>query len=214
MRLDVLTWDTQDCRHAIYMRDDISNLQRMYYHLFKNVLRARWPEGSVWGMYPDRQDSVNWSEVARHLDDDSVSLEIFDKDLLRPDRLGFRLRTDFNIQEIVPVTSDSRFVQVADLFAGLAVFSRENREDYTLWKDETSLQESIFEEKRDPIKRSNSRICRLEVLDEFYCGCKEKKLGVSLNSSNGLRTYAPNNWINFWWYTPQHPEDKAPTKHH
>lgn len=42
LRVDVLVWDIQDSRHSVHGRDDIANLQRMYYHLFRNVLRARW----------------------------------------------------------------------------------------------------------------------------------------------------------------------------
>jgi hypothetical protein len=41
IRIDVLTWDTEDKRHKIQGRDDIANLQRMYYHLFKNVMHKR-----------------------------------------------------------------------------------------------------------------------------------------------------------------------------
>jgi hypothetical protein len=37
-------------------------------------------------------------------------------------------------------------------------------------------------------------------------------LGVSLKTHGGLRTLQPANRINFWWYEPQSPEDKAPTK--
>lgn len=41
IRIDVLIWDTEDSRHGIKGRDDIANLQRMYYHLFKYVLKAK-----------------------------------------------------------------------------------------------------------------------------------------------------------------------------
>lgn len=47
LRVDVLIWDIRDRRHNIPGRDDIANLQRMYYHLFRNVLRARWPNDAV-----------------------------------------------------------------------------------------------------------------------------------------------------------------------
>jgi len=47
LRVDVLIWDIQDSRHNVPGRDDIANLQRMYYHLFRNVLRARWPNDAV-----------------------------------------------------------------------------------------------------------------------------------------------------------------------
>ena len=36
-RVDVLTWDTQDDRHDVPGRDDLANLERMYYHLVLNV---------------------------------------------------------------------------------------------------------------------------------------------------------------------------------
>lgn len=38
-RLNVLTWDTQDARHTISGRDDIANLERMYYKMFMHVAR-------------------------------------------------------------------------------------------------------------------------------------------------------------------------------
>ena len=40
IRVDVLTWDTYDSRHAVPGRDDTENLARMYYHL-KWSLRRR-----------------------------------------------------------------------------------------------------------------------------------------------------------------------------
>ena len=40
LRVDVLIWDTHDSRHAIPGRDDIANLQRMYYHLFRTLIET------------------------------------------------------------------------------------------------------------------------------------------------------------------------------
>lgn len=48
IRIDVLIWDINDSRHNIVGRDDIANLQRMYYHLFRHVMKARWPNDAVW----------------------------------------------------------------------------------------------------------------------------------------------------------------------
>jgi hypothetical protein len=53
LRVDTLIWDTHDHRHQILRRDDIGNLQRMYYHLFKNVLQRRWPTGGTWQLCPE-----------------------------------------------------------------------------------------------------------------------------------------------------------------
>ena len=43
---DVLTWDTEDSRHKIKGRDDIANLQRMYYRPLRpytSILALRLP---------------------------------------------------------------------------------------------------------------------------------------------------------------------------
>lgn len=58
LRVDVLTWDAEDKRHKVWRRDDIANLQRMYYHLFKNVLCERWPDGSTWRLCPDENTAM------------------------------------------------------------------------------------------------------------------------------------------------------------
>ena len=76
LRADVLTWDIQDRRHMVRGRDDIANLQRMYYHLFKNVLRVRWPDGSIWQLYPDEQTSIKWHEIQDFLNSASNQVEI------------------------------------------------------------------------------------------------------------------------------------------
>jgi hypothetical protein len=39
IRIDILTWDINDDRHKVLERDDIANLQRMYFHLFRNVIK-------------------------------------------------------------------------------------------------------------------------------------------------------------------------------
>lgn len=63
LRIDVLVWDIADRRHKVPGRDDIANLQRMYYHLFRNVLRARWPNYAVWRLHPDEHTAMDWETV-------------------------------------------------------------------------------------------------------------------------------------------------------
>ena len=38
LRADILIWDIEDPRHKIRGRDDLANLERTYYKLFKNVM--------------------------------------------------------------------------------------------------------------------------------------------------------------------------------
>jgi hypothetical protein len=75
MRVDVLTWDIEDSRHKVKKRDDIANLQRMYYHLFRNVLCERWPDNCSWNLCPDEHTALRWDQIEDFLDIASIKLE-------------------------------------------------------------------------------------------------------------------------------------------
>lgn len=212
LRVDVLVWDIQDNRHKIAKRDDIANLGRMYYHLFRNVLRARWPSSAVWKLYPDEHTSLNWSTLEDCLDNKSFAVEV-DNSLFTGGQFLIRLRREFGIEEIQPVVSGEHLlVQLADLFAGLAVFSREKFIEYEAWLRVTSPQASLFDE-ADPLSNSTRSLReRFPVLKEFKDLCKRRRMGVSLKSTRGLWTPKPENPLNFWLYEPKHINDKAPIK--
>jgi len=212
LRVDVLIWDIQDSRHNVPGRDDIANLERMYYHLFRNVLRARWPDNAVWRLHPDEHTALNWETVQDCLENRSVRVEK-DRSLFTGGRFRIRLRREFGIEEIQPVSSEEHpLLQLADLFAGLAVFSRDKFDDYKKSLQATSPQTVLFDEADASSNSSRSSRERFHVLKELDHMCKENKLGVSLKSKRGLWTPDPKNPINFWIYEPQHPEDKAPQK--
>jgi hypothetical protein len=98
--------------------------------------------------------------------------------------------------------------QIADLFAGMAVFSRTNYSKYEIWNRQKN--QSLFKEA--DVGFTRSEVERFPVLEYLDCQCKEQKLYVSLNTSGGLITKKPSYPINFWPYRPQHDKDKAPTK--
>lgn len=212
IRADVLIWDIEDSRHSVPQRDDIANLQRMYYHLFRNVLRKRWPQDAVWRLYPDEHTAMDWKTVQDFLEIKSTVVKL-EQSLFPGGKFRFRLQQEFNIQEIMQVAShDHPLTQVADLFAGLAVFSRAKFEEYQTWLQKNSPQQTFFDEEensQDPSRSSKERFLVLETFDRL---CKQHRLGVSLKSTNGLRTRDPKNPLNFWLYEPQHPEDRAPQK--
>lgn len=212
LRIDVLIWDIQDSRHNLRGRDDIANLQRMYYHLFRNVLRMRWPNDAVWRLCPDEHTAMDWDTVKDCLKNVSHRVEI-ERNLFTQGSFKLRLRKEFGIEVIEPVSSHRRpLVQLADLFAGLAVFSREKFNEYRQWLQCASPHASLFQEAETEGRQSGSDKERFQVLKEFDQTCKQWKLGISLKSSNGLLTHDPARPINFWHYEPQHPEDKAPTR--
>ena len=212
MRVDVLIWDIEDSRHRISGRDDIANLGRMYYHLFRNVMRVRWPDCAVWKFHPDEHTAMDWGILQECLENRSITVE-YDRSLFTGGQFRSRLRREFGIKEIEPVSSEKYILlQIADLFAGLAVFSYEKFNEYQIWLKEQSPQLSLLSESRESVKLSKKMKERFVVLKKFDELCKYYKMGVSLRTYRGLRTPNPENPLNFWLYEPQHPGDKAPTK--
>jgi hypothetical protein len=184
VRVDVLTWDIEDSRHRIQGRNDRKNLIRMYYFLFKDVLAKRWPIDAKWEIYIDESAWSPWWHLG-YLQD------IFDWET-------GKTIAEVNITEVWSAHShENPLIQVADLFAGLGVFSREN---YLRYSQQGNLNLDL----------SNSERERFTVLQYFHHQCKSHKLGVSLNQRGGLRSFNPEKPINFWWYEPQGYYDKAP----
>lgn len=211
LRVDVLIWDIQDRRHNVVGRDDIANLQRMYYHLFRNTLRLRWPDDAVWRLHPDEHTAIQWETIQDYLEATSQHLNI-ESSLFEGGGFRIRLKKDFALEDIQSVCSSAHpLLQVADLFAGMAVFSREKFEHYKSWLAKQSSQSCFLEDEltTKPSQRDQERFQVLRTFDE---ACKRRKLGVSLNRKRGLWTPKPDNPINFWMYEPQRPEDKAPVK--
>ncbi len=212
LRVDVLVWDTWDKRHDVPGRDDVANLQRMYYHLFRNVLRARWPHDAVWRLHPDDHTAMNWGTVEDCLQSVGQQYEL-ERSLLTGGKLRVRLRREFGIEEIRPVSSrDHPLLQLADLLAGMAVFSRDRFAEYQAWLSTNESQSKLLPDDGRQVEASRSTRERFKVLRHFDSLCKSLKLGVSLKSRGGLWTPDPGNPLNFWLYEPQSPLDKAPRR--
>lgn len=214
LRIDVLIWDIEDKRHKILKRDDIANLQRMYYHLFRNVFRVRWPNQAIWRLHPDEYTAMDWNTVRDCLKHVSTSLEV-EQNLFTGGKFKIRLRRDFGIEQINPSSSHKHpLLNIIDLFAGLAAFSYEKYDQFSQWERKQSSQKLLFQDINDKTEIQASRISmeRFKVLNSFNLDCKNHKLGVSLKSKGGLWTPNPANPMNFWIYKAQHPLDQAPQK--
>ncbi|HTP07795.1 MAG TPA: DUF3800 domain-containing protein [Anaerolineae bacterium] len=212
LRLDVLIWDIEDSRHKIAGRDDIANLQRMYYHLFKNVLRRRWSAGSIWRLHPDQNSAIDWPHLSEYVDDAGLHFEI-EGDDFAGNGFKIRLQQDFRIEHIVPCESHTQpLVQVADVFAGMAVYSWRAYDTYEHWLHWNAPQASSLTMETSGLKLSQGDHERCYILAQFDALCKQRRLGVSLKSQRGLATRNPDRPINFWRYVPQHENDKAPTR--
>jgi hypothetical protein len=212
LRVDVVIWDTHDSRHQVEGRDDIANLQRMYYHLFRNVLLKRWPSNSTWYLFPDENSALDWVAVQDYLDTAGLTLEVT-PNLFEKRPFHIRLSRDFKIHSINEVSSASETVgQVADLFAGIGAYSHSAFVKYNKWLSNLGGQLSMELFPNENLRLSNSEKERFAVMKHLDDTCKDCKLRVSLKSAKGFKTFDPNFPINFWPYEPQHSDDKAPTK--
>jgi hypothetical protein len=210
LRVDVLCWDIEDSRHNVEGRDDMANLQRMYFHLLRRVLSDSWPDGARWSVYPDEQGTMDWSALEQYLDRRSDRWEDVE-DLAPGETGGLRYRDLFRIEKLVPSRShELPLIQLADLFAGLSVFSRNRYGFYREWADLASGQVPLDAQEKGPGSRADRH--RFVVLHAFDEVCKQSELGISLRRYRGLRSFRPSDPIDFWWWEPQGSYDKAPTR--
>lgn len=214
IRVDVLIWDIDDSRHKdVRGRDDKANFARMYYHLLHNVLKRRWPDGAPWLICPDEQKEVDWLTLEHCLGWKSWAAE---ENLFTLTREMPGLREFYNIQEFRPVCSkEYLLIQLADMFAGLGVYSYNAFDKYRQWKshrDATPWLLDMCDSDVEKLTLTNSDKERLPVLRHVRQEAGKRRLQVSLESSNGLSTKNPTKPLNFWLYTPQRANDRAPVK--
>lgn len=214
LRVDVLIWDMEDSRHrGLRDLDDKANFARMYYHLLHNVLKRRWRGGESWLICPDEHGGFDWSTLERCLRWKCWAVE---KSLLSSadETLGFR--EFYRIMELRPVNSrEYLLVQLADLFAGLAVYSYAGFDKYTQWANDQEPSLPLFTNSRsetESLKLTSSDKRRLPILSHLERETCMRKLHISLKRTKGLYTHRPDGPLNFWMYSPQCREDKAQTK--
>lgn len=207
LRVDVLVWDIQDSRHKVQGRDDVQNLQRMYYHLMKNIFIERWPGVNFWKILPDQNCALDWNDMALYLEHKSMVSAIKKSD--KSPKLSLELENMCFLDIIEADSSDNVLIQVADFFAGMARYSREKYDTYDEWCIQKIGQTRFIPTN---IELSNADKHRCFIMSNFDSICKSKSLGVSLRSSKGFKTFNPNNRINFWFYIPKSDKDKAPTR--
>ncbi|HEU5441486.1 MAG TPA: hypothetical protein VFU88_19535 [Ktedonobacterales bacterium] len=166
LRVDTLTWGADVARHDQQPLPHRARLEHMYRRLLGEILPRCWPAGSRFAVHPDEQGALRWQMLARGLTQ-IVALE--------PRR---------SVAEPL--------IQLADLFVGLAAFSRQAYATYDRWLALTHAHAAQTE-----LSASDRVRCRL--LDDFFLECKLRGLGVSLRTNAGLRTYDAARPVCFWW---------------
>jgi len=212
IRIDILTWDTKDSRHNVPDRDDVANLEEMYYKLLKDVA-SRWNQ-TQWKFYPDTNSKVNWKEIRYFLNTSKLRQHKHRQHIL------INLLADeqlINFDEIQQLDSiHEPLIQLADLFAGLARFTGEMGMQCIRWlasygnRNQLRMGAVIMKKDKDKAGRINE--FRFQLVAELNQICKRCRMGVSLEEKKRLWTPKPNNPINFWNYEPQGDYDKAPVR--
>ena len=207
IRMDILTWDTTDSRHQIQSRDDSANFARMFFHLLKNVLSKR--EATCnWKIFPDEKVDMDWDTLNDCLRAVGKWERVFENPLF-----GFlSIETNYSISQFEQKSSkDCPCIHISDLFAGLSVLTVKLYETYCRWLKIKEGQLDLFNSEIIE-KFSNSEEWRFNFLQYFLKVTERKRLGISFESNKRLQTYNPSNPINFWFYIPQHENDKAPIR--
>lgn len=209
IRIDILTYDLQDSRHTVYGRDDIKNLEIMYYKLLRHCCE-KWNKYS-WEFYPDENSAYNWKEIKDYLN--STKLPRKEVGLLK---LFLDEKINLNFTKVEQKESNKEpLIQLADLFAGFAWFSILYSEECLKFisKEENKNQGFLFDDLEDEtVDLNKTKVNRFLLIKKLNDLCKTRKLGVSLKTKKRLHTPDPNNPINFWIYEPQGEYDKAPIR--
>lgn len=214
MRVDVLLWDIEDSRHKNVMhRDDLQNLQRLYYRLMHTIMRDRWPDGSVWNLFPDEQSGIDWCAIRSFLEQKSEHNSI---EAGLYERIEFRTRKSYSTLDINQCQSQKfPFIQLADFFAGIACYSHAEFDKICLFKDEVIGQGMILDVcglEADINTLSSRDKIRIPLVWYLANKAKKGKHSVSFSKHKGFVTLRKDNPLNFWFYMPQHDKDKAPIK--
>lgn len=205
IRIDTIIWDTHDARHKIQGRDDMANYERMFYHLLNCSMKKR-PKTAKWVIQPDQRSGINWHTVH-----DCLSAKGRQQEFHNTLFGCFFTDPHFTVLSFEEGCSKAQpLIQIADLFSGMAVFSKDSYTKFVKWKRKQNPNLSLFVEEN--ISLSNRESYRFKLLDLFNNKCKAEKIGVSLDKKQCLYTYDPKNPVNFWHYVPQHENDRAPVR--
>jgi hypothetical protein len=171
LRVDTLTWDTEEGSRAGLGVPHIANLRKMYRTLLETVVPGRWGERAEWHLYPDEQSAMPWQLLVDGL----------------PQVAGITASR----------SHEHQLIQLADLLAGLAVYSRDSYDLYERWLDNPRDRHGYPDSGRE---YSASDRTRCLLLDDFFTSCKLHQLGVSLRTRRGLFTGDAHLGLVFRWW--------------
>jgi hypothetical protein len=178
--IETLTWDATGAEASRARRPTLAQLRSSYQALLASVIARharRDDQPRVWRIFPDEQTAVPWAHVQAALP---------------------------QVAAITPARSETHpLIQLADLYIGLAVFSRAAYDAYDRWlcfpdDDLDALPGS------SPRRTQGSSGYRLALLDDFYTTCVRRLPGISLRTRRGLYSFRADAPLQFRWQAPTH----------
>jgi hypothetical protein len=177
LEIETLTWEVTSAAASRARRPALTLLRNAYTTLLSSAM-ARHPERDVqsqgWRIVPDEQSAIPWTRIQEALPQTAT---------------------------IMPARSEPQpLIQLADVFAGLAIFSRAAYDDYERWlcvrgggqdRHVTTASEGVY----------GSQAYRFVLLDEFYTACVRRLPGISLQTRRGLYTWRAGAPIQFRFQT-------------
>lgn len=211
IRIDAIIWDVKETRHRIARKDDAKNIGRMYHDLFLETFTHRWPDGADWLLCPEERDQMDWGlldEIQGYKSGQRGENSMFDK--YAPSGTT-QTKQAYEIKDIKKYSfKKSALLQAAELFAGMACYSKHEYSKFIDWMDDNDRQMTMFDMNFKDFNAVHK--ARFSVMKEFHELCAAGKLGVGLKSYGCFNTAEAENPVNFRWHIPEIVLDKAVTR--
>lgn len=208
LRIDTIIWQTDDPRYPRNQSNSGEKLSVLYYLRLRDTLAKRWGHKTSWSINIDEHVSIDW-EVFESFIDYASSRE-YSSTILGPEFDLEWLKNNphkYTVTEINTVTSTAEpFIQIADIFAGLAAYSHNKSDkllDWLAFDGPQHFNEGTYQKPLplnfQRVKYKPAEISRFKFIKYIQDCCKSKKYQLSIRSKKGLHSYKPKNPINFFY---------------
>jgi hypothetical protein len=163
--IETLTWEVGGAAASRTRRPALATLRDSYTTLLISVMARQSQRGApaqLWRIFPDEQTAIPWTRICEALP---------------------------QAPEISPARSEAApLIQLADLFTGLATFSRAAYDAYERWLGVRGRDQDAHLT-TTPRGAHGSQTYRFVLLDDFYTTCVRCLPGISLQTRRGLYTW-------------------------
>jgi hypothetical protein len=175
--IETLTWEVTSAAASRARKPTLKQLRNAYTTLLSSVIARhsqRGEQSQGWRIFPDEQSAIPWTRIQEALPQTAT---------------------------IMPARSEPQpLIQLADVFAGLAVFSRTAYDAYERWLCVRSGDQAAHI--TTALEGANgSQAYRFVLLDVFSTACVRLLPGVSLQTHRGLYTWRADAPIQFRFQT-------------